>query len=234
MEMSTNMQTSIAQPESRRVSGDSRLGSNSQTAQRYAPPGSRVNPPPSPQLTPLDSSNTSSVASPAQVAQNPPASRHDLALMRQNSTNTFGLSQESLHGLRALWKDLCTATNILAIAGLVIGFTFGVAATKQTNVQNTQSGKSYELDLWNTCADHESIQNTTTCKQVLSQSFDRFQKRGLSGLDPDIASRIQEVIIKRNTLDEAPIEGEFDTPIERWLSKFAMTDTERQLIFGYH
>lgn len=191
----------VMQPQSRRVSGDSGLRPTSQMAQRYIPPGSRANSPPPPQLTPLNPSDTTTVTSPAQVAQPPPPSRQGLALTRQTSTNTFGLSQESLHGLRALWKDLCTATNILAIAGLVIGFTFGVAATKQTNVQNTQSGKSYELDLWNTCADHESIQNTTTCKQVLSQSFDRFQKRGLKGLDPDIALRIQEVIIKRNTLD---------------------------------
>jgi hypothetical protein len=69
------------------------------------------------------------------------------------------------------------------------------------NVQNVQTQKSYELDLWNTCADHEAMQNTTTCRRVLSQTFDRFQKRGLKDLDPEIASRIRETINNRNALD---------------------------------
>jgi hypothetical protein len=133
-----------------------------------------------------------------QLNSNPTSAGPNLALTRQNSTNALGLSQESIKGLHAIWKDLCTATNFLGIMGLVIGFAFGVAATKQTSVQNLQGTRSYELDLWNTCADHEAIQNTTTCMRVLSQSFDRFQKRGLKGLDPDIALRIQEIIVKRN------------------------------------
>jgi hypothetical protein len=119
----------------------------------------------------------------------------------QNSTNAFSLSPESLEALSKIWKELRTMTNLLAIVGLIIGFTFGVAATKQTVVQTVQGSKSYELDLWGMCANHESIQNTATCKRVLSQNFDRFQKRGLKGLDPDIASSIQEVIIKRSASD---------------------------------
>jgi hypothetical protein len=112
--------------------------------------------------------------------------------------------------------------------GLMIGITFGVATMIQTSVQNMQGTKSYELDLWNTCADHEAIQNTTTCKRVLSQSFDKFQKRGLKGLDPDIALRIQEIIIKRNNPTDGKMftlnyESEFITNARQRLKLMAST-----------
>lgn len=212
-------------------SGNSgQLDPASQSAQRHTPPPSPANSLP-PQLPPLNFSNTALVASSTQLSHNAASPQPSLALTHRNSANTLGLSQETLKGLRTVWKDLCTTTNVLAIMGLVIGFTFGVAATKQTNVQSAQGTKSYELDLWNTCADHEAIQNTTTCKRVLSQSFDRFQKRGLKGIDPDIASRLQEIINKRDALD-GPVDGLYDTPIERWLSKLAITDAELRLIFA--
>jgi hypothetical protein len=197
--MSSNQPAVVTHIQLRRLSTDSVTTSASQTAQRIPPPPPTTTRPASPPQIPLRNfSSNANLANPVQLNYNPTPAGPNLALTPQNSTNAFGLSQDSMKGLCAIWKDICTATNLLAIMGLVIGFTFGVAATKQTSVQSMQGAKSYELDLWNTCADHDAIQNTTTCKRVLNQNFDRFQKRGLKGLDPDIASRIQEIIVKRN------------------------------------
>jgi hypothetical protein len=202
--MTSSQPGAVTQIQLSRLSTDSATTSAPQPAQRIPPPPTRSRPGSTPQIPPLNFSSNAVLANTTQLSSNSTQSNSttpaapSLALTRQNSTNALGLSQESVKGLSAIWKDLCTATNFLAIMGLVIGFTFGVAATKQTSVQSLQGTKSYELDLWNTCADHEAIQNTTTCKRVLSQSFDRFQKRGLNGLDPDIALRIQEIIVKRN------------------------------------
>jgi hypothetical protein len=197
--MSSNQSAAVTPVPLRRISTNPITASTLQSAQRiHPPPTTSTRPASPPQIPPLNFGGNVILANPTPLNSNPTAVGPSLALTPQNSTNAFGLSEESIEGLRAIWRDICTTTNLLATMGLMIGFIFGVATTKQTSVQTTQGARSYELDLWNTCADHEAIQNTTTCKRVLSQSFDRFQKRGLKGLDPDIASRIQEIIVKRN------------------------------------
>ena len=54
---------------------------------------------------------------------------------------------------------------------LIAAVVFGIGAWVGMKVQISQGGQSMELAIWTTCADHETIQNSTLCKSIMAKGF---------------------------------------------------------------
>ncbi|KAH8651405.1 hypothetical protein BX600DRAFT_473511 [Xylariales sp. PMI_506] len=79
--------------------------------------------------------------------------------------------------------------NSLATAALVVALVFGVSSWMGMNYANDYAKKSYDLSLFGMCHDYEDVRNTSTCKNILPDTFQTLGlvPRGL-GFEPPEAS----------------------------------------------
>jgi len=92
----------------------------------------------------------------------------------------------------------------IGVAALILATIFGIGAWVGMNMQYNQGTKGLELSIWTTCADHEQIQTTDLCREVLGKSFDDIQPRSV---ESDTCSASILGVEKRAQLCDAEIQG---------------------------
>lgn len=128
------------------------------------------------------------------------------------------------------WSEFWNAANGIGVTALVIATVFGIGAWVGMNMQIKQGSQSLELTIWATCADHESIQNTTLCQNILSKPFDQISQRSV-----DVSVDTTNVIVSKrssslNILSENDTAILKSTPMENLIS--GLDSYEAALIIG--
>lgn len=94
----------------------------------------------------------------------------------------------------------------IGVAALILATIFGIGAWVGMNMQYNQGTKGLEPSIWTTCADHEQIQTTDLCREVLGKSFDEMQPRSV---ERDSCSASILGVEKREQLCDVDIRGRF-------------------------
>lgn len=130
------------------------------------------------------STSTSSIYIDAEEEHTRETSDVELTRPRAKQHRPSGTSRSERKTPHKEWGSVARVTVSIAIATLVLGIAFGIGSVygqrKATSLAiqgSLYANQSYQLALYDTCADHEVIQNTTACRRVLSEGPSTWKKR---------------------------------------------------------